>query len=158
MNIEFYICNCDNRVVDKTEHLVLKSTKNCQVFRQTGIMHPSLLLTYSSDIVNYNYFRIQEWGDRWYQIVGMEVMPGGRIIVTGSEDVLHTNREAIKNLDAYVVRTENTERQNKLVLDGNVPTRVDRKCETIKFDDVFNSTDTDKCYLLTVIGGVNVDN
>lgn len=157
MNIEFYICDCDNRVVDKTEHLELKSTKSCQVFRQTGVMHPSLLLAYDSNIVNYNYFRIQEWGDRWYRIVGMEVMPGGRIIVTGSEDVLHSNREAIKNLTAYVVRTEEYKRGNKMVLDGCAPSRVDRICNTIKFDDVFDSTDTDKCYLLTVIGGVKID-
>lgn len=152
MNVNFYTCNCDNAVVNKTDYLTLGETRSCQVYQQTGVMHPSLLLKYSSSIVNYNYFGIPDW-NRFYYITGIEVMPGGRCVVTGSEDVLHSNFEEILNLDAYVLRTETT-KTNKLIVDNKVPTQSNRHCKTLAFSPVFNAVDTDYVYLLTVVGGV----
>lgn len=154
MVINFYTCNCDNRVVDKTNHLTLGVTKECNIFNQTGIMHPSLLLTYDDSLVSYNYFEIPKW-NRFYFITGMEVMNGQRIVVTGSEDVLHTNHAQIMNLDAYVVRTESS-KTNNLIVDSKVPSQANRHCKTLSFSvHPFNAADTDPVYLLTVVGGVN---
>lgn len=152
--VVFYKCTADNRIVDKTNYIVRQASKSCNFFNQTGVMHPSILLSYDSAIVNNsNYFYIAEWG-RWYYITGIEVMPGGRMVVTGSEDVLFSNKDEILALDAYVVRTENTTKSNKLVVDGRYPVQSNRHCKTIDFPgNHFNATDTDYVYLLTVVGG-----
>lgn len=152
--VVFYRCTADNRVVDKTNFLVRQDTKNCDFYNQTGVMHPSILLSYDSNVVNNcNYFHIAEWG-RWYYITGIEVMPGGRMVVTGSEDVLFSNKDQILALDAYVVRTENDAKSNKLVTDGKHPIQANRHCHTIKWtNNRFNAVSTDPVYLLTVIGG-----
>lgn len=154
MNVTFYTCKCDNRVVDKTNFLTAGSTYDCSVYQQTGVMHPSLLLTYSAAIVNYNYFHISAW-NRWYYITGIEVMPGGRCVVTGSEDVLHSNKEGIKTLDAYVIRTENGN-VNSLIVDNKIPCQANRHCKTLKFSTApFGATESSPVYLLTVVGGVS---
>lgn len=152
MTVDFYTCTCDNRVVDKTNYLSEPTTKTLQVFQQTGIMHPTLLLNYSADIVNNNYFFIREW-NRYYYIVGMEVMTGGRMTVTGSEDVLYSNKNSILELNAYVVRTE-SKKDNNLIVDNKRPVQANRRCHTIMFpNELLNGVDTDRVYLLTVVGG-----
>lgn len=153
--VVFYKCTADNRIVDKTNYLEQRATKNCDFFNQTGVMHPSILLSYDSAIVNNsNYFYIAEWG-RWYYITGIEVMPGGRMVVTGSEDVLFSNKDEILALNAYVVRTENSEKSNSLIVDNKHPVKANRHCKTIRFDLKFNASDADndRMYVLTVIGG-----
>lgn len=153
MTINFYTCNCDNRVVDKGNFMAFGETKTCQIYQQTGIMHPSLLLTYSPALVNYNYFSIPDW-NRYYYITGMEVPPGGRIVVTGSEDVLYSNKDAILSINAYVKRTENKKAGNKLLVDYKKPIQSNRHCHTMAFPgNHFNAVDHDYMYLLTVIGG-----
>lgn len=158
MRIDFYTCNCDNRVVDKTNFMAFGETKNCSIYQQTGIMHPSLLLTYSPALVNYNYFSIPDWG-RHYYITGMEVMPGGRIVVTGSEDYLYSNKDEIlglngkAGLEAYVIRTE-SKKGNKYLSDKLKPVQTNRTCNTIAFPgNHFDATDHEYIYLLTVVGG-----
>lgn len=152
--VVFYECTADNRVVDKTNFLLRQDTKKCDFFNQTGVMHPSILLFYDSNIINNcNYFYIAEWG-RWYYITGIEVMPGGRMVVTGSEDVLYSNKDEILNLDAYVIRTETESRSNKLINDAKHPIQSNRCCNTVKWQTPrFNATANDPVYLLTVVGG-----
>lgn len=152
MTIEFYTYSGDNRKIDKSSGMVLGMSKQCSIYQQTGIMHPSLVMTYSDSIVNYNYFHIPKW-HRYYFITGMEVLPGGRIIITGSEDVLFSNKDAILELDVYVNRTEGNN-FNKLIVDNNFPSQANRHCKTLSFSlKPFSATDTDACYLLTVVGG-----
>lgn len=152
MTVDFYTCTCDNRVVDKTNYLSEPITKTLQVFEQTGVFHPTLLLNYSADVVNCNYFYIHEW-NRYYYIVGMEVMTGSRMTVTGSEDVLYSNKNEIMNLPAYVVRTESN-KENKLIVDNKKPVQANRRCHTILFpNQLLDGVDTDRVYLLTVVGG-----
>lgn len=153
MNVIFYNIACDNRVVDKTSALGTGVTKECKVYQQTGIMHPSILLAYGSSIVNYNYMEIPSW-NRYYFITGMEVMPGERIVVTGSEDVLFSNKDEILQLNAYVVRSE--DHVNKLIVDNKHPVQANRHCKTIKFPTAhFGADPRDRVYLLTVVGGVS---
>lgn len=154
IEVIFYKCTADNRVVDKTSFLTQQSTKECNFFNQTGVMHPSILLAYDSNIVtDCNYFRISSW-NRWYYITGIEVMSGGRMVVTGSEDVLFSNKDEIRALNAYVVRTELTDKSNKLVVDSKHPVQSNRCCNTIKWQTAkFNATSSDPVYLLTVVGG-----
>lgn len=152
-NVIFYECSADNKVVDKTSYLIQQSSKSCSFYNQTGVMHPSILIDYDSNIINNcNYFRIEEWG-RFYYITGIEVMPGGRMIVTGSEDVLYSNKDSILALNAYVTRTEGS-KSNSLLDDSLRPVQVNRHCKTLEFPGKhFNGTDSDYVYLLTVVGG-----
>lgn len=154
VSVVFYTCTADNRVVDKDSQLTQVASKDCNFFNQTGVMHPSILLEYDSNIVNNcNYFNIAEWG-RWYYITGIEVMPGGRMVVTGSEDVLYSNKDLIYNLEAYVVRTEQSSKSNSLVSDSRHPVQTNRHCYTKKWGSPrFNATSNDPVYLLTVLGG-----
>lgn len=153
MNVIFYNISCDNRVVNKTPALGVGITKDCKVYQQTGVMHPSMLLAYDSAIVNYNYMEIPSW-NRYYFITGMEVMPGERIVVTGSEDVLMSNKDEILQLNAYVVRSE--DHANNLIVDNKYPSQANRHCKTIKFPTPhFGAKPIDRVYLLTVVGGVS---
>lgn len=158
MTINFYTCSCDNRVVDKTNFMTLGETRDCKIYQQTGIMHPSLLLAYSAALVNYNYFYIPSWG-RYYYITGMEVMPGGRIVVSGSEDYLYSNKDEIlglnghPGLDVYVTRTESN-KENRYISDSLKPVQNNRTCNTIAFPgNHFDAVDHDYMYLLTIVGG-----
>lgn len=153
MNVLFYTCSADPRVVDKTSYLSGEVLKTCEVYQQTGVMHPSLLINYDSSIVNKNYFKIPEWGNRFYHLVGIEVTPGQRMIVSGSEDVLYTNKDSIYALNAYVKRTEGNN-INKFIVDNKMPIQANRQCETIKFNASPFIYSSGYNFVLTVSGGV----
>ena len=152
MTIEFYNVTDDNRVVNKNLGSVVHTISDAQVYRDTSIMSPQFLVDYAPYVVNSNYVKVPLW-NRYYYVTDVTAMPGGRAVMHCREDVLMSNKDAIMNLDAYVLRTESSV-VNRLIVDSKVPTQANRHCRTIAFSPIFNALDTNYVYLLTVVGGV----
>ena len=153
MTISFYNVQDDNRVVNKNLGNAVHTISNAQVYRDTSIMSPQFLVDYARYVVNSNYVHVPAW-NRYYYVTDVTAMPGGRAVMHCREDVLMSNKDAIMNLDAYVLRTESAA-FNRLIVDSKVPTQANRHCKTIAFNPIFNALDTNYVYLLTVVGGVN---
>ena len=155
IEVIFYSCTADNRVVDKTNFLTRQSTKECNFYNQTGVMHPSILLAYDANIVtSCNYFQISSW-NRWYYITGIEVMPGGRMVVTGSEDVLFSNKDEILNLTCNIIRQENLHDPyiyDKLMQQQSSIDTYNKFFDQNPFGDLTSGAHV----MLTVVGGVSV--
>lgn len=155
MTINFYNVNDDNRVVSKTLGNAVHSVNDAQVYAQTSVMNPQFLMDYASYVVNSNYVHVPLWG-RYYYVTDVTVIPGGRCVVHCREDVLMSNKDAIRNLDAYVLRTETSEDVNVLMTDNRIPCQANRHCHTLAFSTApFSATDANPVYLLTVVGGVS---
>lgn len=126
--------------------------KQVSPYNDCSISNPSLLLNYdNSIIVNYNYFYIPEWDSYYFMNHDIKAISGGRMILSGYEDVLMSNANEILNLDCYVYRGESN--RNKYIADS-IPAQVQRTCNTIAFpNNPFDFNYKDYPYTLRVIGG-----
>lgn len=105
MNVEFYKCSDDPRVLNKSLQNV--ATVNCQIYDSCSILAPVLMLRYDSNIMNSNYIRIPDW-NRFYYINNINVDNAKTMYVTAAVDVLNTYKEQILNCNATAIRNENT--------------------------------------------------
>lgn len=154
MTVNFYRISDDFRVLNKTLGTPVKSL-NLAFLDTVSLSNPSLTLSYDSDIANCNYMRFVEV-DRYYFFPQPSLAPGGRMFITGTDDVLMNNKDQILDLDVYVVRSESN--GNSLMLDGKRPVQANRHCITAKFSASPFSGDDDLTgikYVLTVVGGAN---
>lgn len=149
MNVNFFMVTDDTRVIEKNLGASTYSA-NVAVYNNCSIMNPTILLDYHSNLVNSNYFQIPSW-NRFYWITEMQVMPGGRCVITGKEDVLMGNAQEILNLVGYRVRSEN--KKTKLAVDNAYPSLVTANVNTIPFSEAPFSADNTYQYVVTVKGG-----
>ena len=154
LSIQVGTCTADNRLVDKTSFITLGSPVNCEVYHECSIMSPTFLLAYNSSYINCNYLYVSAW-HRYYFIVDETVAPGGRIYLSCQEDVLMSNKNEIKALSGYLVRTEDNKLNNKYIYDKRHPYQENRKCRTYDFNrSPFTANYAqDVVYILTVVGG-----
>lgn len=146
MTVSFFSCNdAPNKI---TKSFSAKGSAECSVYKACNIMSPSLLLTYSSSLETANYF--QCFG-RYYTIVGLTLLPGGRCVLSGAVDVLASYSSQILGLNVYAYRTGNLYLRNKLVTDDGFTAETKINTDTCLFSSTpFNTQN----YVLTVIGGV----
>jgi hypothetical protein len=151
MTISFYNVQDDNRVVNKNLGNAVHTISNAQVYRDTSIMSPQFLVDYAGYVVNSNYVHVPSW-NRYYYVTDVTAMPGGRAVMHCREDVLMSNKDAIMNLDAYVIRGKGSNRDTNMV-DSEQPVRITRDCNTIKFPSTPFAASTGYCIVLSVVGG-----
>ena len=151
MRIEFYNVNDDNRVVSKNLGSVIHAIDNAQIYNATSIMSPDFLVDYAPYVVNSNYVHVPLW-NRYYYITDVTASPGGRAVMHCREDVLMSNADAIRALNAYVIRGQRNHRDGNLV-DSKQPVKVIRDCNTIKFPSSPFSEQGNYAFVLTVVGG-----
>lgn len=151
MTINFYTISDDPRTIEKTLGNIVY-TCNANIFGSCSIKDPSLILKYDSRLCEVNYMEISDWG-RFYFMGEPVLSPGGRCIITASEDVLYSNKDEILNLNAYCSRCEN--HFERYAVDPCVPSLITTNVTTIPLTGgVDFSTDVDSYqYLLTVKGG-----
>lgn len=151
MRIEFYNVNDDNRVVSKNLGNIVHAIDNAQIYNATSIMSPDFLVDYAPYVVNSNYVYVPMW-NRYYYVKDVTASPGGRAVMHCREDVLMSNADAIRALNAYVTRGQENHRDRNLI-DSKKPVRVIRDCNTIKFPTSPFAEQGNFAFVLTVVGG-----
>ena len=148
LNLDFYKITDDPRTLEKTLGSVVHSV-GANLLDNCSVHDPRLVLRYSADLVNANYFKIREW-NTFYFMGDPVVSPGGRCVITGREDVLMTNKDKILALNAYCSRCES--KFERYAVDSKVPSLVKNVVDTYRFS-LSPFTSSNFSYLLTVKGG-----
>lgn len=150
MQVNFYQVTDNPKKILKS--LGIATIKQVAPYSDCSVSNPTLLLDYDrSIIVDNNYFYIPEWNSYYFMNHDIKAISGGRMIVSGYEDVLMSNADEILNLNAYVVRSQSN--RNKY-LNDSIPAQVQRTCNTIAFpNNPFDFNYNDYPYTLRVIGG-----
>lgn len=154
--IEIGTFTCDKRFLDKSSYIKDMQVYNCEIYESCNVMYPIFILRYDSRIFNCNYAYVSEW-NRYYYIADIRLNPAGKMIITCREDVLMSNKNAIKNLDVNVIR--NQKQRNKLLVDYEYPAEIMSTLTTLKFNRTpFNNNGDDYTIIMGVIGGKANDN
>lgn len=150
MTVNFFSTLDDILVVTKT--LTSVASVVCTPYKECNIMNPVLILTYNANILNANYFYIDEW-HRYYFMSPPSVTPGQQMIINGEIDPLMTYSDSIRSLTCHVVRQENN--TAKYLSDPTLPVKTITQTQNIQFNaSPFDTSDKTKMhFLLTVIGG-----
>lgn len=146
--VNFGICNDEKEKINKSFSSVKQC--NCEVYGETTITAPSLILRYDSGLVNCNYAYIPEWL-RFYWISNITLVNGGRMVISCVVDPLKSFADSILNLDVNVARNEFE--RNKLIYDGNYPEEILSTVSVLKFNASPFGVDGGFNTVLTVIGG-----
>lgn len=150
MQVNFYqISDNPKKIVKNLGDAIIKQVSP---YNDCSVSNPALLLNYDSSIIaNNNYFYIPEWDTYYFMNHDVRCLSGGRMIVSGYEDVLMSNANEILGLDVYVIKSEDN--RNKY-LNDSIPAEVLRTCNTIAFpNNPFDFNYNDYPYTLRVIGG-----
>ena len=90
------------------------------------MLNPTLILTYhDTGIFSKNYANIYAWGNRMYFIKDIQVLTGGKILLSLSIDVLYTYDTAIKACKCCVTRSESA--GVNWVVDSQYPINPNKK-------------------------------
>jgi hypothetical protein len=145
MDINFYRCNDDPRVLTKTLGNPVYTATNVVVKNDLTLREPSLELAYNAAIETANYLTI---GGKYYFIkpYGITRATGGRMLVQASLDLLTTYDTQIRQLPAISRRTESSEMQDWYLRDTQQPIRSYRHVVTIPGQTL---TWSDKFVLIT---------
>lgn len=155
MTVNFYTTSSDTRMLTKdlgTAYVV----KNCEPTHDCSVLTPKLILRYTSDLMSKNYAHIADFGNRYYYITNIDVVPGGKMIIDLSIDVLQTYSASILSCTGTVLRNEMPNGFNaptkisdsKFPIDANI-----KNCESITLipaDTIFNVS-TEQSYRLGVL-------
>lgn len=151
MRIEFYNVADDPRVIQKNLGTLIYACPNVNILGSCSIKDPVFVLSYDSNLIAANYFKVVEW-NRYYFMGEPVFSPGGRCSISGHEDVLMSNADAILSLHAYCSRCES--RFERYAVDNSVLSLVTTNVTTIPSDlGVFSADGSVRQYLLTVKGG-----
>lgn len=109
MTLEFFKQAATPNRVDKSAYLTRISERDNVVLKSdTNLMTPTFILKTSADIYKANYVYCSFTG-RYYYIISIDALSGGRIAVNCKIDVLHTYRAEIKSSSAWVTRSDGVE-------------------------------------------------
>lgn len=155
VTIQYGKCTADPRKLDKSGDFDGGSPVTATIKDNCSIMTPDFIV--SSSIVNLltcNYLYCSTWS-RYYYITDLVTMPGGRVVIRCSEDVLTSNAAQIKQLSLYLDRSQQKTNADKYLNDRRVPAELRRQCITLDFDRTPFTANyaSDTVYVLTVLGG-----
>lgn len=164
MKLEFYSCDSDPRKAVKNLGEVIHTVNNAAVYRECSLMIPEFLIDYSPSVVacNYLYAGVTIEGETYgayYFIKDRIVMPGGRMVVICSKDVLSTWWHKLRNCTANVIRQESEEHfknNSRFIFDSNMVGKVNTDFGNIPFSlNPFHipARTNEYCMLMTVLGG-----
>lgn len=149
MTVTFYSVSDDARVLNKTLGDAVVSLSTCEIWGECSIMDPVLKVVYNANLLGCNYCYISDW-NRYYYIEGYDVSQGREMYIRMHEDVLMSNKTAIKNLTCTIVRTAKNGKANLYLDDGKFKVLNYPRIQTKKFPNSLNKT---LSYVLTIAGG-----
>ncbi len=155
VSIQFGQCTADPRKLDKSADFQPGSPVIAAIKDNCSIMTPDFIVSASIvDLATCNYLKCSTWS-RYYYITDLVTMPGGRVMIRCSEDVLTSNADQIKQLSLYLDRSQQKANADKFLNDRRVPAELRRQCITLDFDKTPFTANygSDTVYVLTVLGG-----
>lgn len=156
IEVYFYICNDDPRVINKTLNPLLNgSPVTATLTANTSILQPVLLIEYKEAVCGANYMHIPVF-NRYYTIENITVTEGVRMTITGASDPVHTMKDQILNCPCICVRK--TANYPTDVPDTQLPVNPVKgfvKDLFLQGDNDFApvTSPADEYYILTVKGG-----
>ena len=145
MEIKFYQCSDDKRVISKTLGTAITKS-SCQLIEPTDMLNPSFTIDIDTSLYAYNYVYIAYFG-RYYYIENITVLDGVRMVVSCAVDVLMSFATQIK--DCTVNSRRNEKNYNMYLPDDRpVETRYIRYSQ--KFPHSFE--DETPSYILITVG------
>lgn len=112
MTVKFYKMTSTSNTINKKKSQIQES--DCQLYDETDILNPSLLMKYNKNLLSSNYIYIEEF-ERFYFINNIEIIDGNRIVVRCHVDVLDSYWNRIKETQQHIIR--NSEQFNLYMKD-----------------------------------------
>lgn len=132
MTVKFYKMTSTTNTINKTKSQIQES--DCQLYEETDILNPVLLMRYNQNLLVSNYVFIEEFG-RFYFINNIDIVDGNKLLIRCHVDVLETYWEKIKDTSQHIVR--NSEQFNLYMKDDvmQVTQRTLRQVQRISDSD-----------------------
>lgn len=115
LSIVIASCSDDPRKLNKTYSGGV--TASCYVKEPCDLFNPKFVLNYNSAYLGKNYIYVASWG-RYYFIDNIELAPGGKCVISATEDVLMSFKSQINTIDATIVRCGDLNQANMYIDDG----------------------------------------
>lgn len=112
MTVKFYKMTSTTNTINKKKTQIQES--ECQLYEETDILNPVLLMRYNKNLLSSNYVFIEEFG-RFYFINNIDIVDGDKILVRCHIDVLDTYWNSIKDTSQHIIR--NSEQFNLYMKD-----------------------------------------
>ena len=158
MKLKLYQISADPRELEKvtaaTQYVEIPASKLMEPTAPIDILSPSFIINNDSSLYSYNYLYCDTFG-RFYYIDSMSILPGGRILIQCSVDVLQTYKDDILSTIGTVTRSESIGAPT-LYTDKQLPIHpVNKFVTSIEMPETSGSfsADGEYSYLLTLIGG-----
>lgn len=150
MNIDFYQCTNDKRVISKTLGTA-KTKSNCSLIEPSSIVNPSFTIDIDTSIYSYNYVYIAYFS-RYYYIDDITVLDGARMLISCSVDVLKSFESSIKECTVNSRRNQNN-------YDMYLPDDRPVESRYIKYSKKFGTSFSDftPSYVLITVGNGDVN-
>lgn len=117
----FYYTTDDPRTIGKNKRAVASAVQ-CKVYETTTITEPRLILNYDAEIFQANYCYLGYPYNRYYFMSPPATLPGGRMGIPLSVDVLESFKEGICRTEAFILRAESD--CDNLIVDDLIPARA----------------------------------
>lgn len=117
----FYYTTDDPRTIGKKLRSVASSVQ-CKVYETTTITEPRLILNYDAEIFQANYCYLGYPYNRYYFMSPPATLPGGRMGIPLTVDVLESFKEGICRTEAFILRAESD--CDNLIVDDLIPARA----------------------------------
>ena len=147
MEIKLYKNLSENNVIGKTLTSIKSVEANLK--NDVSIINPTLVLYYTSDILDSNYCFIPKF-NRYYFIDEIIPITGDRCVVKCRVDVLESFKDDIKSLTVILDKSQSIYKSNKYLDDGSFVVE-NKDFNTIhNFPNGFNDEGT---FILICAGG-----
>lgn len=153
MSMTLYTVTDDKRVANKT--LGTGLTLNTLKFEHpTNMLEPRIIIKTPQTPFAYNYCYISDFG-RYYYITNVIALSGKRIALICVEDVLYSLHSQLTNVNAILVRSENSGPTE--ITDSNFPVHKNKSIKIYEFSggdfNIDVATNQSYNFVLNIMGG-----
>ena len=143
VTVKLYKTSSDREKLSKS--LSNEKSYDCLIKETVDVLKPSIRISTSDNISDYNYCYIERYG-RYYYIDRIETTPNGYWIVHCTVDPLMSWKNYIKNCNGTITRSETL--FNGYLNDSEYKALAYKKIVTKKFPNSIN----DDCFILMTVG------
>ena len=162
MTITFYKSPDDPRTVNKTMNAIgggeqtLSATVN-NTDDTISLLNPGFIVASNTNYFSATHVYVSSMGNRYYYINNIDLLTGGKMLISCSIDVLKTYADKIKLSTGTVLRSESIGNPT-MIYDSKLPIQSNNRivdCDNFP-NTPFTNSPTNAPYILTTIGGSNI--
>lgn len=159
MRLELFICADDPRKLVKDYGEPIIQIMDAKIYRECSAMYPEFLIPYSENAFKCNMAYLATPNrSSWYFIKDRILLPGGRMVLICAKDVLFSWSHYIQECTGNVVRQETIGNRAPYMYDSKYVQKANTHVSNINFGEntFINPTNSQYCYVLTVLGGEHI--